>query len=317
MWTARAPSNIALIKYMGKSQGNRPANPSISYTLDHLISEVRIEEREGGDGWLPLKLEGHTPEISDKGQGRFLDFFAELKREFHITGFFSISSGNNFPSDCGLASSASSFAALTKAAFEVAKDRGQTRGMTDIELSRLTRRGSGSSCRSLFTPWAIWHGEGAEPIELPVGRLLHMVAVVDAGKKEVSSSEAHARVAKSSLFADRTLRAEKRLGELITSFRAGDWRSAYEICWQEFWDMHALFETSAPPFGYMTPGSLQVLEAARRQWDQCGDGPIVTMDAGPNVHFLYRLDQTAQAEKLRRELQALSIRTIISWSEQQ
>lgn len=54
-----------------------------------------------------------------KGQEKFLKFFALLKKEFKLSGFYQIESTNNFPSDCGLASSASSFAALTQCAHDV------------------------------------------------------------------------------------------------------------------------------------------------------------------------------------------------------
>ncbi|NUN07515.1 MAG: hypothetical protein HUU57_17360, partial [Bdellovibrio sp.] len=52
-----APSNIALIKYMGKIEGtgNKPTNASLSYTLENLRTFVRLTEIEGGqDKWQAL-----------------------------------------------------------------------------------------------------------------------------------------------------------------------------------------------------------------------------------------------------------------------
>jgi len=45
-WFAQAPANIALIKYMGKKdpQKNLPGNPSLSYSLDNLLSNVMLED---------------------------------------------------------------------------------------------------------------------------------------------------------------------------------------------------------------------------------------------------------------------------------
>ena len=37
------PSNIALIKYWGKYEGQIPANPSISYTLNHCRTNTEME----------------------------------------------------------------------------------------------------------------------------------------------------------------------------------------------------------------------------------------------------------------------------------
>ena len=44
-WLAQAPSNIALIKYMGKKDenSNLPDNSSLSYTLNNLLSTVKLE----------------------------------------------------------------------------------------------------------------------------------------------------------------------------------------------------------------------------------------------------------------------------------
>jgi diphosphomevalonate decarboxylase len=164
------------------------------------------------------------------------------------------------------------------------------------ELSKLSRLGSGSSARSLFTPWALWRGEGAEPagIDWP---LAHAVVIVNGGKKLVSSSEAHVRVNSSLLFIGRPARAEARLSELISALKTKSWRQCFELCWAEFWDMHALFETSQPTFGYMNADSLRVLGHLRAIWTETGDGPLVTMDAGANVHLLLRPEQTLLADQ--------------------
>ncbi len=46
MWKASAPSNIALIKYMGKESGarNQAVNPSLSMTLADFRTTVEIEK---------------------------------------------------------------------------------------------------------------------------------------------------------------------------------------------------------------------------------------------------------------------------------
>ena len=64
--------------------------------------------------------------------------------------------------------------------------------------------------------------------------------------------------------------------------------------------MHALFETSQPPFGYINGKSVDLLQIARTFWQAQNDGPLVTMDAGPNVHFLWRPDQIQQAQYFKK-----------------
>ncbi|HRO67616.1 MAG TPA: hypothetical protein PL182_08635, partial [Pseudobdellovibrionaceae bacterium] len=73
---------------------------------------------------------------------------------------------------------------------------------------------------------------------------------------------------------------------------------SYRLCRDEFIDMHELFETSAEPFKYRTKESADVTDACQHVWNHKGDGPLVTMDAGPNVHLLFREDQRELADKM-------------------
>lgn len=291
-----APSNIALIKYMGKIEGsgNKPTNGSLSYTLENLKTFVRLTAIEGSqDQWVALVREDLQPlNLSEKGQQRFLKHLQNLKDKWGIQKSFLVESANNFPSDCGLASSASSFAALTLAAAEMfQKMNPQTWGDDKKILSELSRQGSGSSCRSLFGPWALWQHEYAEPMGLEMKDMHHIVVIVEDSKKEVSSSEAHKLVTTSPKFVGRPERAEIRLKDLVHALRFNDWHMARQIVWDEFIDMHRLFETSTPSFSYMTEGSKAVLQDCEKFWNRWQDGPLVTMDAGANVHMLFRNDQ--------------------------
>lgn len=302
---ASAPSNIALIKYMGKIEGtgNKPANASLSYTLESLRTFVRLTPIEGDrDQWAPLSGSGLIAlELSAKGQERFLKHFSFLKQEWGIEGlYWKIESANNFPSDCGLASSASSFAALTLAAAKAFQEISPKTWGHDLQhLSSLSRQGSGSSCRSLFGPWALWKEEYAEPALLEYTKLHHMVVLVEDAKKDVSSSEAHKRVTTSPRFEGRIDRAHMRLNDLVHALRFGDWNMAVQICWDEFIDMHRLFETSQPPFSYMTEGSREVIDFCEKEFQRWSDGPLVTMDAGANVHLLFRNDDYQRFERYK------------------
>lgn len=322
IYQASRPSNIALIKYMGKEDTgdlNQSTNSSLSYSLESLRTFVQLTVIDSSfvheavmrdsvmvtDQWKNLEGEGlFQTELSQKGKDKFLKHLKFLKQEFGVKENFIIESANNFPADCGLASSASSFAALTDAAFTAFRALGYEKAnKVDVQMmAQYSQKGSGSSCRSFFGPWALWHKEGVRAIELPMGALRHMVVVVDDQRKDVSSSEAHLRVKTSSLFVNRVARAEERLANLLEALKSQDWQKSFEITWAEFWDMHALFETSYPSFGYMTADSLKVLQAGKTFWKQQGDGPLITMDAGPNVHFLFREDQKNMQEKLYQEL---------------
>lgn len=301
MWKASAPSNIALIKYMGKesSGGNVAVNPSLSMTLAEFRTSVEIESLANGeDRWEPLP--GSAP-LRAESTKRFVDFFTRIKREREVPGAFLLRSGNNFPSDAGLASSASSFAALTMAAFQAFAAVTGKPAPGAAEQALVSRTGSGSSCRSFFGPWCAWEGReiGVVPSKLP--DLTDLVAVIDTGFKKISSSEAHRRVQTSPLFEGRPQRANTRQRDLKLALAAGDLKRTAEISWAELWDMHSLFHTSDTPFFYLSPLSLGVLRWAEVSWEKTGSGPITTIDAGPNVHVLV---PTAEKERWRRELLA-------------
>lgn len=304
-WLASAPSNIALIKYMGKRDEttNLPDNPSLSYTLDPLLSTVKLEcITSKKDIWEPLNIPGAFEfHLSIAGQERFLKHLARIKDYFGYEGGFLVQSNTNFPPGSGLASSASSFAALTKCAARALSDLTQKSPLSVDEEARLSRLGSGSSCRSFYSPWALWEEEEVKAIDLPYTKLIHEAIVISNEEKKVSSSEAHRRVKNSHHYDLRIQRAKENLKLLLAALRTQDWGSAYQICWHEFQDMHQLFTTCEQPFSYMTENTHLVLDLLQKSWEKNGDGPLVTLDAGPNIHLLYRPDQVEMARQFRAD----------------
>lgn len=308
LWCAEAPANIALIKYMGKASPttNLPLNASLSYTLPHLITRVELEpieqNSEQADRWEALNHPGFISHaFSEKSQQRFLKHLAFLKKQFNCETNFIIRSANNFPHGTGLASSASSFAALTRAAAKACTECTNTPLPSIQEQANLSRIGSGSSCRSFFEPWALWEHDTVQTIQLPYSELIHQVILIHKDEKEVSSSEAHKRVSILPEYPARKLRAEQNLAELLQALQNQQWEEAYHICWREFQDMHALFSASNPPFSYITETTHRVLNQLQQLWKTQGDGPLVTMDAGPNIHLLYRPNQANLAEAFKHQ----------------
>ena len=385
-WLAQAPSNIALVKYMGKrfyspfpsliskkggltgadsiapsvrsgrgafTEGLSPPslkpafapcflkglsdkeqaflrfsnlslNPSLSYTLKHFQAVVRVEEAVR-DEWRPFAQDPfhdrrlfHSSQKIDfakrpspKAQKRFMTFFALLKRFFSLPGHYAVFSENNFPLGAGLASSAAGFSALTLAALRVALDRSpfqkELGALSQKDLSCLSRAGSGSSCRSFLSPWALWEGRGAKAFKAPWPRLLHQLVLTDPRPKSTSSTAAHQRVASSPLFEGRAQRATARLRSLREAFGRRDWQKAFRICREEFLDMHSLFSSASPSFSYTSPAVEKALAVLMDFWKKEGDGPWITMDAGANIHLLYRPDQKAQSDRIKTLLMAYPI----------
>ncbi len=298
-WSGSAPSNIAIVKYMGKeSRENAATNPSLSMTLEDFRTSVEISLiDEPADRWEPL---GEWS-LSEKGKARFLGFFGRLKAKESIQKNFLIRSGNNFPADAGLASSASSFAALTLTAYKAFSDLTGKPLPSAGELAQISRTGSGSSCRSFFSPWCLW--SGAEICEAPANfpRLVDFVAILNHGTKQVSSSEAHERVRTSPLFDRRPDRAKARTEKALRALSEGDYAALAKIAWDDMWDMHSLFHTSDPSFTYMEPDTVAVLKYVENLWREKKHGPITTIDAGPNVHMLVPESEREEFLKKFRE----------------
>ena len=77
-----APSNIALVKYMGKLPEGRnlPANPSVSMTLSELATRIELVPESGSEGF---RWAGLAPESA---AGRFAapEVSLPLKKHHHL-----------------------------------------------------------------------------------------------------------------------------------------------------------------------------------------------------------------------------------------
>lgn len=286
---------------MGKSDitVNLPTNASLSYTLDNLTSTVTLElTQDTKDSWQAFDP---TLTLSEQSQTRFLNHLNRLKAHFNYQGNFVVKSGNSFPFGCGLASSASSFAALTRCAVMALCELTQHTDMPVHKQAMLSRKGSGSSCRSFYSPWAKWQDNSVEQVALPYETLLHQVIVISNKEKSVSSSQAHKLVTSSPHFQGRIERAETHLAKLLEALAQKNWQASFDICWDEFIDMHQLFQTAQSPFDYMTDECHTALHLLQTFWQKYGNGPIVTMDAGPNIHLLYRPQDKSLKEQFEQD----------------
>lgn len=306
----RAPSNIALVKYMGKHAGseNLPENPSVSLTLDRLASWVELTsagamaQQDSFEAIAPGGAEGRAPDLNEAGTKKFLAHLTRFKQEARAIGerleiefrdlsrSVTVRSANTFPHSAGIASSASSFAALSLASFlHFARDRAAfaRRWEEDVNLreavAEFARRGSGSSCRSLQGPWVSWEGAQARKLYSKMPALVDLVLIAGDQPKAVGSSEAHARVKTSPLWSGRVARAERRHREVVRAIEEGDFEKVAFAADADFRDMHELFHTSAPSFTYWNENTKRILA----YFADLGPGKfILTMDAGPNVHLI-------------------------------
>jgi diphosphomevalonate decarboxylase len=201
--------------------------------------------------------------------------------------FAHVDSRNNFPPGAGLASSASGFAALAVAAGAAAGLQ-----LSEAELSRLARLGSGSACRSVpggFVEWAVG-ADDRSSYACSIAPADHwdlrdIVALIDVEHKAVGSTEGHAVADTSPLQAARVATAPDRLAQARSAVLARDFAALAGVVELDSLMMHAVMITSSPVLMYWQPATIAVMHAVR-QWRANGLAAGATIDAGPNVHVI-------------------------------
>ncbi|MEM9633659.1 MAG: diphosphomevalonate decarboxylase [Pseudomonadota bacterium] len=296
---AYAPSNIALSKYWGKRDKtlNLPLNSSLSVSLANWGSTTRVSAADdGADGvWL------NGERLSDQtGFARKVLQFADLFRRDQFLPLH-VKTDNSIPTAAGLASSASGFAALTRA---LAGTFGLD--LTEPQLSMLSRFGSGSATRSIWHGFVRWDRGDAEdgtdsfarplPHRWPDFRIA--IVPVDTGPKSRSSRDGMDHtVATSSLFETWPKRAEADCALVEAAIADRDFTALGETAEANALAMHATMLAARPALSYLKPASWTILEElwqARRE----GIEAYATMDAGANVKLIFLKETEAQVANL-------------------
>jgi diphosphomevalonate decarboxylase len=123
------------------------------------------------------------------------------------------------------------------------------------------------------------------------------VVVLSKKEKLVSSSHAHRQVKSSPQWATRVASVNQRFGLMKAAMLEGNVSKVARFSWTEMWEMHNLFHTASEPFTYWLPGTINALHTFAD--DMLGaNPPIVTLDAGPNLHVLVPKAERAKWEKI-------------------
>jgi len=284
--TAVAHPNIAFIKYWGNRDDEirLPQNGSISMNLGDLTTRTMVTF----DSSLPRD----TFDLNGIRQGG-----AALHRVSQhlnlirgIRGFSApahIFSESNFPAGAGLASSAAAFAALTVAAVRAAGIE-----MTEKDLSRLARRGSGSASRSIPSGFVEWlRGDtDADSYAMSIApadhwELVDCIVILDSNHKATGSTEGHRLAQSSPLQQARVKDCERRLENCRGAIRHKDFDALARVIELDSNLLHAVAMTSNPPVFYWLPATIEVMQSVVT-WRQAGLPVAYTIDAGPNVHVI-------------------------------
>lgn len=281
--SAIAQPNIALIKYWGKQDvaGNLPAVGSLSITLDSLETRMAVKFDDGLDGDT-LQVNGEPVDRMLPRVSRCLDNLLGSKRSPAV-----IESNCNFPIAAGLASSASSFAALVVAASRAANLQTDT-----LSLARAAGQASGSAARSLYGGFVeLRLIEEKRAPDIAVASILDgdawplqvIVAITAKGEKSISSGDAMNLSSTSSPFYASWLEHQDHDLEVArAAVRDRNFSALAAISEHNCLKMHSVMWASRPPVVYWNKATLACMETVR-QLQQDGVPVFFTIDAGPQV----------------------------------
>lgn len=288
--TAKAHTNIALIKYWGKRDValKLPMNNSLSLTLDALYTTTTVEFQSGLENDVFYL---NDDKIQGTGYNRVNAFLDLIRKHSDKKEHAIVQSVNQVPTAAGFASSASGFAALAAAATNaIGMD------LNDKELSRLTRQGSGSACRSIYGGFVEWqqgeNPDGSDSFAVQLEKEsywdIRVAAVVLFDEeKTISSSEGMKRTVDTSVFYRGWVDSiPSDLKVMKEGIREKDFEKLGSVAEANCLRMHGTTLGANPPFTYWLHATLRVMEAVQKMREE-GIPMYFTIDAGPNVKVLY------------------------------
>lgn len=299
--TALAHPNIAFIKYWGNRDDELrlPVNGSISMNLDGLFTKTTVSFNSAKQDSLTI----NNIEVKGKGLDR-VSYILDLVRQMaNINEKAQVTSENNFPAGAGIASSAAAFAALALSASKAAG-----LNLSESELSKLARRGSGSASRSIPSGFVEWQmGKSEEDsfafsiADVKHWNLVDCIAVVSSAHKKTGSTEGHAIAHTSPLQNARIADTTRRLDICRNAILTKDFEAFANIIEHDSDMMHSVMMTSNPPLMYWQASTVEIFHQVR-EWRSKGLPVGYTVDAGANVHVLCLGDYANEVEKKLKEL---------------
>lgn len=302
--TIKASSDIALVKYWGKKDEvlRLPENGSISIILDGLdtITTVEFSDQYAAD---EVSIQGERIDSSSREAKRV---FKQLERVRSLAGVDTrakVVSENTFPRGTGLSSSGSGMAALTYAAV-AALDL----DISEKEMSILARQASGTACRCACGGFVEWlDGDTSETSYshtiFPKDHwdIRDVVAVVDEGKKKISSTEGHTTAQSSLFFTARQEKIAKKIDVVKAALERRDFTKLGQLVEAEALEFHSILFTSNPPLILWYPGTLQVMQEVQQMRDE-GIECYFTVNTGFNLHILTLPEHEQTVQKRLSEL---------------
>jgi diphosphomevalonate decarboxylase len=312
--TAQASSDVALVKYWGKKDEvlRLPENGSISLILDGLDTVTTVEFHTDGTK-NTLTINGESDEDEAKRVLKHIDRIKKLAVQKNLLSqkdadvlTITVASQNTFPKGTGLSSSGSGFAALTFAATHALE-----LSLSEQEMSILARQGSGTACRCMSEGIVEWLDGSTSEASYSVSLyspeywdIRDVIAVVDKGKKRVSSTEGHQSAQSSPFYQARLDRISKKIADVKQALSEKNFTTLGELVEAEALEFHSILLTSTPSMIAWYPGTVEVMLAVQAMRAE-GVPAYFTINTGFNVHVLTLPEHEATVQKKLSELSSV------------
>ncbi|WP_188878648.1 phosphomevalonate decarboxylase MvaD [Halarchaeum nitratireducens] len=293
--TARAHPIQGLVKYHGMRDHDAryPYHDSISVCTApaSTTTTVAFDDRLDADEYV---IGGE--DVTGRGAERVESVLDEVRERAGIETRARLVSENDFPTNIGLGSSASGFAAAAVAACEAAG-----LDLSHPEMSTIARRGSASAARAVTGGYSDLGGglsdaecrshrlDAAERLEEDV-RIV--IAEVPAYKE---TQAAHDEAEESHMFDARRVHVEDQLAEMRDAVRNGDTERVFETAEHDSLSLAATTMTGPEGWVYWQPETLEVFETVR---DLRADGVPAwfSTDTGATVYVNTDAEHAAAVE---------------------
>jgi len=303
--TARAHPIQGLVKYHGmRDDGRRlPYHDSISVCTApaETTTTAAFDESLSGDRYV---VDGEP--VAGRGAERIDAVVDAVRERADVDRPVRLESTNSFPTNVGLGSSSSGFAAAAMALVEAA-------GL-DLDrpaVSAIARRGSASAARAVTGDFSVLRAGlndddcRAERVPVDQGLAEDLRVVVGLVPKYKETEAAHAEAEASHMFDARLAHVHAQLGEMRDALRAGEFDRAFGVAERDTLSLAATTMTGPSAWVYWQPRTLAIFEAVR---DLREDGVPVyfSVDTGATVYVNTR---AAHVDRVEAAVDACEVET--------
>jgi phosphomevalonate decarboxylase len=279
--TAKAHPIQGLVKYHGMRDGERrlPYHDSISVCTapSHTVTTAAFEPDRGADRYV---VDGEA--LEGRGAERVRAVVDRVRALADVDHRVRLESENSFPTNVGLGSSSSGFAAAAMALVEAAGLE-----LTRPAISTVARLGSSSAARAVTGGFsdlrAGLNDEDCRSQRLDTDLAEDLKVVVGLVPAYKETEAAHEEAADSHMFEARLAHVHGQLAEMRDAVRAGDFDRTFELAEHDSLSLAATTMTGPAGWVYWNPETLAIFDAVRALREE-GVPAYFSTDTGATVY---------------------------------